>query len=62
MRTSVSSVHSIRETAWVLGISQSAVFRAIRLGVLTAERQYGRLVVPGSSLRRVLSEPGVLRD
>ncbi|GAB2869325.1 hypothetical protein GCM10027200_82320 [Lentzea nigeriaca] len=62
MRTSVSSVHTIRETAWVLGISQSAVFRAIRLGILTAERQYGRLVVLGSSLRRVLSEPGVLRD
>jgi hypothetical protein len=62
MRTSVSSVHTIRETAWVLGVSQSAVFRAIRLGILTAERQCGRLVVLGSSLRRVLSEPGVPRD
>ncbi|MEU0886106.1 helix-turn-helix domain-containing protein [Lentzea sp. NPDC005914] len=58
----MSSVHTIRETAWVLGISQGLVFRAIRLGLLTAERQYGRLVVSDSSLRRVLSEPGVLRD
>jgi hypothetical protein len=54
----VSSVHTIRETAWVLGVSQSVVVRAIRLGLLTAERQYGRLVVSNSSLRRLLSEPG----
>ena len=53
---------SQQEVAEKLGISQSAVFRAIRLGILTAERQYGRRVVLGSSLRRVLSEPGVLRD
>jgi hypothetical protein len=62
MRTSVSSVHTIRETAWVLGVGQSVVFRAIRLGLLTAERQYGRLVVSNSSLRRLLSEAGVPRD
>ncbi|WP_143036170.1 helix-turn-helix domain-containing protein [Lentzea fradiae] len=58
----MSSVHTIRETAWVLGVSQGVVFRAIRLGLLTAERQYGRLVIPNSSLRRLLSEPGVPRD
>ncbi|GHH42016.1 helix-turn-helix domain-containing protein [Lentzea cavernae] len=62
MRVFTCSVHSIRETAWVLGVSQSVVFRAIRLGLLTAERRYGRLVIPGSSLRRVLSDQGVLRD
>ncbi|WP_439658197.1 helix-turn-helix domain-containing protein [Lentzea sp. HUAS TT2] len=58
----MSSVHTIRETAWVLGVSQSVVFRAIGLGLLTAERQCGRLVVSNSSLRRLLSELGVPRD
>ena len=57
-----TSVHSIRETCWVLGVSRSVVFRAIRLGILTARRQRGRLVVTGRSIRRVLSEPEVFRD
>lgn len=46
--------YSIRKAAWILGVEQSRVSRAIRLGTLRAVRRQGRLVVPAGALMRVL--------
>ena len=66
MRTSLSSssAHTIRETAWVLGVDRAEVCRAIRLGKLRTERRRGQLVVPATALLPLLanSGPEVLRD
>jgi len=65
MRTSLStSAHTIRETAWLLGVDRSEVCRAIRLGKLRAERRHGQTVIPVSALLPLLAKagPGVLRD
>lgn len=45
---------SIRQTARVLGVSESEVCRAVRVGTLRAVRRRSRLVVPAAELRRVL--------
>jgi len=65
MRTSLpSSAHTVRETAWLLGVTRSEVCRAIRLGKLHAERRRGQTVIPVSALLPLLANagPGVLRD
>ena len=62
MRTSLpTSVHTIRQAAWLLGIEQDDVCRAIRLGTLRTVRRRGRLVIPTSALMSWFG-PGVLRD
>jgi excisionase family DNA binding protein len=62
MRTDISSAghpvyYTIREAAWLLGLTPSAVSRAIRLGTLRAVRRHGQLMVPASALIRLLAEP-----
>ncbi|GAA3989702.1 hypothetical protein GCM10022247_05380 [Allokutzneria multivorans] len=58
MRTSLSNSHySVRETAWLLGSTPSAVSRAIRVGTVLAIRRRGQLVVPTTVLARLLGEP-----
>lgn len=52
-----SGVLSIRETAWVLGVDRSEVFRLIRVGVLPTIRRRSRLVVPSHALARLLPAP-----
>jgi excisionase family DNA binding protein len=37
---------SIPEVAWLLGVDNSTVCRAIRLGIIPAMRRRGRLLVP----------------
>jgi hypothetical protein len=59
MRTTISRAgrsdfHTIKEVAWILGVDQSLVSRAIRTGTLPAVRRHSRLVVPAASLRRLL--------
>ncbi|MGH4008447.1 MAG: helix-turn-helix domain-containing protein [Pseudonocardiaceae bacterium] len=49
--------YTVREAAWILGVTPSAVSRAIRLGTLRAVRRHGRLVVAASALTRLLAEP-----
>ncbi|OOC04111.1 helix-turn-helix domain-containing protein [Amycolatopsis azurea] len=50
-----SSAHvSIRQAAWALGVSESRVCHAVRVGALRAVRRRSRLVVPAAELRRVL--------
>jgi excisionase family DNA binding protein len=49
--------YTVREAAWVLGVTPSTVSRAIRLGTLRAMRRHGRLVVSATALIRLLAEP-----
>lgn len=53
---------SIRETAWILGISKSEVSRMIRLGTLPTMRRRSRLVVPAYALARLLPSPDEGRE
>ncbi|HEX5348842.1 MAG TPA: helix-turn-helix domain-containing protein [Pseudonocardiaceae bacterium] len=62
MRTDMSGArppayYTVREAAWILGVTPSTVSRAIRLGTLRAVRRHGRLVVPASALTGLLTEP-----
>ncbi len=62
MRTDMSSArhpayYTVRETAWILGVTASTISRAIRLGTLRAVRRHGQLMVPASALIRLLAEP-----
>jgi len=41
---------SIPEVAWVLGVDNSVVCRAIRLGLLPVVHRRGRLLVPAHAL------------
>jgi hypothetical protein len=52
-----SGVLSIQETAWILGVDRSEVFRLIRVGVLPTMRRRSRLVVPAHALARLLPAP-----
>jgi hypothetical protein len=45
---------SIRDAAWVLGVGQPVVCRAIRRGVLPLGRRRGRVGVPAAALARLL--------
>lgn len=47
-------VFSVRETAWILGVSRSEVHRLIRVGVLPTVRRRSQLVVPAHALARLL--------
>ena len=49
---------SIRDAAWVLGVGQPAVCRAIRRGVLPLARRRGRVGVPAVALAGLLCPDG----
>lgn len=49
-----NGVFTIRETAWVLGVNESEVWRMIRVGELPVVRRRSRLVVPAYALARLL--------
>ncbi|WP_103342123.1 DNA-binding protein [Amycolatopsis sp. CA-126428] len=46
--------YSLADAAWILGVDNNEVHRAIRVGTLRAERRRSRLVIPAAELRRVL--------
>lgn len=48
--------YTVREAAWILGVDQSVVARAIRVGTLRATRRRGQLVIPAGALARLLGE------
>jgi len=48
--TQVPSLLSIAEVAWLLGVDNSQVCRAIRLGRLPVARRRGRVLVPAHVL------------
>lgn len=59
MSTAMSNAGSpafftVKQAAWIFGISEAQVSRAIRTGALPAVRRRSRLVVPVSALRRLL--------
>lgn len=63
MRTSLSFSYSVRQAAWILGISPSVVSRSIRLGTLRTVGRRGRRVVPASALVKLLDgSPGARHD
>lgn len=61
MRTAITNTqrpayYTIRETAWILGVDQARISRAIRLRTLRTELRHGRIVVPADALARLLGE------
>ena len=62
MRTDKSNAaepayYTIREAAWILGVTPSTVSAAIRLGTLRAVHRRSRLMIPASALIRLLAQP-----
>jgi hypothetical protein len=60
---------SIKQAAWILGISEPELLHAIHLGLVPSVRRRSRLVVPTRAVTRLLGEPvgaspgtGVSRD
>lgn len=56
LRTSDRSTYTLRQAASILGVETATVSRAVRVGNLRAVLRRGRLVVPASSLTRLLGE------
>jgi hypothetical protein len=48
---------TIREVAWILGVTEGRVHRAIRLGTLRPVRQRSRLVIPAGQVTKLLTGP-----
>jgi hypothetical protein len=48
--SSSSMLLSIPEVAWILGVDNSVVCRAIRIGLLPVVRRRGRVLVPAYAL------------
>ncbi|RZQ65111.1 helix-turn-helix domain-containing protein [Amycolatopsis suaedae] len=46
---------TIRQTAWLLGVSESRVSWAIRVGLLRAVRRRSRVAIPVADVQRVLA-------
>ncbi|MFC5099706.1 hypothetical protein [Kibdelosporangium philippinense] len=57
MRTSLSFSYSVRQAAWILGVSPSTLHRSVRLGTVRTVGRHGRRVVPASVLVKLLGEP-----
>lgn len=51
-----SDFFSVREAAWLLGVTENEVCRLIRVGVLPKVRRRSRLVVPAYALARLLPD------
>lgn len=46
--------YSLRQAAWILGVTESEVCRLVRLGTLPAVRRRSRLVIQATTLSRLL--------
>jgi hypothetical protein len=46
--------YSVKQAAWIFGVSEAKISRAIRTGALPVVRRRSRLVVPAGALRRLL--------
>jgi hypothetical protein len=62
MSTKLSSAgrpafYTIREVAWILGVTEARVHRAIRLGKLRPVRQRSRLMIPAGQVASLLGGP-----
>ncbi|HEX5114314.1 MAG TPA: helix-turn-helix domain-containing protein [Pseudonocardiaceae bacterium] len=47
---------SISEAAWILGVNDGRVCRAIRLGLLPVVRRRGRLLIPAHALAHLADD------
>jgi hypothetical protein len=54
--------YTLRQAAWMLGVTPDAVSRAIRIGMLHAVRRGSRLMVPASEIARQIGDPPTSRD
>ena len=54
-----SCLLSIAEVGWLLGIDNSQVCRAIRLGRLPVVRRHGRVLIPACALADLADGPAV---
>ncbi|HEX5407993.1 MAG TPA: helix-turn-helix domain-containing protein [Pseudonocardiaceae bacterium] len=57
-----SHMLSIAEVAWLLGVDNSWVYRAIRLGVLPVVRRRRRLLIPAHALAHLADSSDPLAD
>jgi hypothetical protein len=55
---SSSGLLSIPEVAWLLGVENSCVCRAIRTGLLPVVRRRGRVLVPAHALAHLADNGG----
>jgi hypothetical protein len=55
---SSSVLLSIPEVAWLLGVDNSRVCRAIRIGLLPVVRRRGRVLVPARALVHLADNDG----
>ena len=55
---STSKCFTVRQAAWVLGVSRSTVSRLVRVGAMRAEGRRGELVIPAREVVRLLGGAG----
>lgn len=63
MRTTASNTHvlySVRAAAWLLGLPESKIHKAVRTGALPVVWRSGECLIPAHVLTRLLGEPEAL--
>jgi hypothetical protein len=53
-KTGSPAFYTVKQAAWILGVSEAELVRAIKRGVVPTVRRRSRLVVPAAALRRLL--------
>lgn len=53
----VPKYYTFRETAWILGVAESDVWRLVRTGALPVVRRRSRLAICSFALARLLPAP-----
>jgi excisionase family DNA binding protein len=48
--------YTVEQAAWILGVSTSRTYRAIRTGTLPTVRRHSRYQVPATALTQLLAE------
>lgn len=50
--------YTIKQAAWLLGVSEAAVARDIRVGLIPTVQRRSRLMIPAAAVNRRLAELG----
>jgi hypothetical protein len=53
-KTGSPAFYTVKQSAWILGLSEAEMLDAIHKGVVPVVRRRSRLVVPAAALRRLL--------
>ena len=56
LRAGRPAYFTVKQSAWILGVSTDRIHRAIRIGTLPAVRRHCQLHVPGTALALLLAE------